>query len=70
MLSFIKLSLVISGSVQVQIMFAMVRISDKNILAGNKVKHNIKHIVASNFISNHHEDDEYIEIIQDTTSIN
>ena len=168
---FIKLSLVISGSVQVQIMFAMVRISDKNILAGNKVKHlasvnhikktmhhyhhhrhhhhnllkqpgvtknhvglikwmqcvtvisentlknmkkrkwsckplevndtihvqsfldfvntkekweifncdffaelsktnNIKHIIASNFISNHHEDDQYTEIIQNTTSIN
>ena len=31
---------------------------------------NINHIVASNLISNHHEDTEYIEIIQDTKNIN
>ena len=31
---------------------------------------NIKHIVASNFISKHHEDIQYIEIIQDIRNIN
>ena len=33
------------------------------------MRNNIKHIIASNFISNHQGDIAYIEIIQDATNI-